>query len=83
MTARSFATEELVAATGGVAGVVFALDWVEQGVVLTPLAGADIALVAAYRYVDLSDPVTPGVGLSLTIAAGVVVPAAGGAGLRD
>jgi hypothetical protein len=66
-----------------VVGVVFALDLVEQGAVLTALAGAGIALVAGYRYVDLSDLTTPGTGLYLTLVTGVVVAAAGGAGLRD
>jgi hypothetical protein len=50
---------------------------------LVAAAGGVVALVAGYRYVDLSDLTTPGTGLYLTLVTGVVVAAAGGAGLRD
>lgn len=64
-------------------GAVVALDWSDRGALATALVGVAVVLVSGWKVVDLGGPASPGLGIYLTLLAGLVILASGLLGLRS
>lgn len=63
-------------------GVILIMDWEGQGTVGTGIIGAVVTIVAVWKVVDIDGAVSPGIGLYLTVVAGLGLVVAGAWGYQ-